>query len=102
MAKKRKRISKIAKDSLAQQSIDTIIALNEIRKDDKLRDSLLSIVRNLIEREKDYILGLNSASEDLSTKHANAKGRIGSLTMLIHMVEGSGDEIEKREEETKK
>lgn len=80
-------------------SSDTVFSLNEIRKNDKLKESLISVARLMIEEEKDYVLSLNSADDKLSTKHADAKGRIGGLTILIHIVEGSGAEIERREEE---
>jgi len=93
-----KKISKVAKDKLKRLKIDTVVSLNEIRKDLKLRDAVLRTARKTIEEEKDYILSLNSADEDLSVKHANAKGRIGGLTGLIYMIEGAGDEIERREE----
>lgn len=92
-----KKISIIAKDRLKKLDIDTLVSLNEIRSDLSLRDAFLKMVRQLIEEEKDYIISLNSADPDLRTKHANSLGRVGGLTEFIHMLEGSGDEIERRE-----
>ena len=94
----KKRISKQAKDKLARLKIDIVMALNEIRKNDDLKKSVLAVVRQMIEEEKDYVLSLNSGDDRLAVKHANAVGRIAGLTNLIYMIEGSGDEIERREE----
>jgi len=98
MKKKKKFVSSVAKDKLSRLSSETLLSLNEIRKKDKLKDALLEVIRQMIDEEKDYVLKLNSADAKLSTQHANAKGRIAGLTVLMHLIEGSGEEIEKREE----
>ena len=94
----RKKVSNLAKDFLGRLNSDILFALNKIDQDSQEKEAILSVARQIIEEEKDYLLSLNSGDVVLSVKHANAKGRIASLTYLIHLIEGAGDEIERREE----
>ena len=93
-----KKVSSVAKDLLGRVNSEVLFALNKIQEDLATKDAIFALVRQMIDEEKDYLLARDSGDPLLAVKHANAKGRISGLTYLCHLIEGSGDEIERREE----
>ena len=95
--KRTKNISIIAQNKLKVLDADTLVAFTEIRGKMKYHQAFLNVVRSLIDEEVDVMASLDSADPNLATKHANAKGRAGALTIFMHMLEGSMTELERRD-----
>ena len=93
----KKKISELARMRLKTMPLDGLIALDLIRKDLKISMGLMDVTHTIIEQERDSVIALDSANPNLPTLHANHKGWAGGLTFLGHLIEGSSDELERRE-----
>jgi hypothetical protein len=93
-----KKIPQVAINRLKRLDKDTLLALNKIRTTMKYHQALMTVARLVIEEERDRLLALDSADPNLPTKHADGKARAASLTEFMYMLEGSGDEVERRDE----
>lgn len=92
-----KKIMAVAVEKLKRIDGDIVFGLDGIRSNIKLHDSLIALVRELIEEQKDYVIKLDSAAPNMREDHAFSRGQVASLTTLLHLIEGSGDELERRE-----
>lgn len=94
-----KKISAEAKRILTKLDSDTVFGIQNLNGSLNQKDALMKVIRYLLDVEQDYIIALDSADENLKIKHANSKGRMGSITLLMHVIEGADEEIERREKD---
>lgn len=94
-----KKISAEARRILTKLEPDTLFGVQNLNGSLAEKEALMKVIRYLLDIEQDYIIALDSADENLKIKHANAKGRMGSITLLMHVIEGADEEIERREKE---
>src|SRR6266436_5571721 len=83
---------------LRKLSVDSLRKLLELRDNILVFNSLLEIVNNTIDFEKDYLFSLSTNDlTDLALKHAFCRGQAAFGVRLLRMVKASGDEIIRRE-----